>query len=71
MLDNELERTKYWIRQFILAKRLGVQPQVPDSEYRWLQLLWNGDCYPQYKALYLQVEKEMLKMEYLLTRGEV
>lgn len=58
---DDLELTKYWIRIFILAQRLGVKPDVPLDVISRLNGLWAHDDYlhAEYRALWRQIEEEL------------
>jgi hypothetical protein len=64
MTEEELELTKHWVRQFIIAQKLGIQTkevQVPESTMATLRNLWLCDDTRrrEYRMLWDQVEKEM------------
>jgi len=58
---EELALTKFWIRNFILAQRLGVKPDVPKHIISQLNGLWSIDDtrHAEYRMLWSQMEKEL------------
>ncbi len=58
---EELELTKFWIRNFILAQRLGVKPDVPKHIIQQLNGLWSIDDtrHAEYRMLWDQIDKEL------------
>lgn len=58
---EDLELTKYWIRNFILAQKLGVKPDVPREVISRLNSLWAHDDYlhAEYRMLWQQIEEEL------------
>ncbi len=58
---DEIERTKFWIRQFIIANTLHEKVHLPDDEFDWLIARWTKNDVDQaeYKILWNQVEAEM------------
>ena len=58
---EELELTKFWIRNFILAQRLRVKPDVPNHIITQLNGLWSIDDvrHAEYRMLWDQIDKEL------------
>lgn len=62
--NEDAEYTKHWVKKFILAKKLGVSPQMPPQDAEKMQSIWaglmNDDIKEaEYKQLWYEVEKEI------------
>lgn len=61
--NEDAEFTKHCIRQFILAIKLDVRPQVPKQDMDRLESIWgvlNNDIQEaEYKQLWREVEREI------------
>jgi hypothetical protein len=62
--NEDAEYTKHWIRQFVLAKKLRVPPQMPAQDMEKMRNIWQGRNYDdikeaEYRQLWNEVEKEM------------
>lgn len=62
--NEDAEYTKHFIHHFILAKKLGVPPQLAEQDMRRLQEMWgkrhDDDIKEaEYKQLWREVEREI------------
>lgn len=62
--NEDAEYTKHCIRHFILAKKLGVPPQLAEQDMRRLQDMWgrrhDDDIQEaEYRRIWYEAEKEM------------
>lgn len=60
--NEDAEYTKHCIHHFILAKKLGVAPQLAEQDMRRLSLMWQMQDDIQeaeYKQLWREVEREI------------
>mgnify|MGYP000391299089 CR=1 FL=1 len=62
--NEDAEFTEHQIRHFIIAKKLGVQPNVSREALGKLNDLWgvrdrDDIVYAEYKQLWYEVEKEI------------
>ena len=62
--DEDVEYTKFWIRRFILAKRLGVTPTISTEELTKLNDIWHARDHDdvaqaEYKQIWMRVEDEI------------
>ena len=62
--NEDAEYTKLWVMRFILAKKLGVRPQIPTQELDRLHSIWGAYqrddvMHAEYKQLWREVEREI------------